>query len=799
MIVTAIFKNQGTPATGLTPTIDIWDVAAGVKVISAAAMAEVGGGLYRYSFDAYDASKEYATVCDGGAGLNAVDRYATGGTTTEGKVDQILTDTNEIQGELANGGRVDNLIDGIKAKTDNLPTDPAYQSAVEAAITSAATAIRGAEGDTLQSLSGQMDGINTMVTGIKGKTDKLPADPASQSTVLSAVTSAEANIRGADGDSLKILSDQLDGNLSAVQSIQNNTSVRIDVPERLVRPDSGSKTYRIILGLYDTEGHPQTPDSVPTIQIENVSGVERLAETAFTQFSGQAGQYYYDLAISSSSALEVLVFRVKVVEGGVTTYHRRSSEVTEFEADLNEVQANVAAIKQKTDNMPVNTTSELTTIKTGLSGVQGSLDDPSTGLAAIKGAIDTVDWTANAIKAKTDKLPADTAAELDAIDGANVTINSLLTSASYGLNALKALIDALDTNAETAARFAEIKGSGWTNQTLEQINTLLSVVKTKTDKLPADTATELNDIDAANASISSLLNNATFGLNALKTLLDAIDTNEEAAARFAEIKGAGWTSETLVQLDSLLDTIKAKTDNLPVNTATELTGLNSAIESLDDHVAQVGSDLAADHGFIQALLENATFGLAALKTLLDTINGTTTDLIITQIDDIKGSGWTNQTLVELDSLLTAIKGKTDFMPADTAQELTDIDTQVAAVRERSDRLPDDPAGQSATQAALDAAESHLNADLDAIANTMAVNQSDSQNQTAELQAELTNLINAVQSDVTFIKDIEGGRWRIVEGQMVFYKDDNTTEIARFDLLNSVGVPSVVNVFERRRA
>jgi hypothetical protein len=45
----------------------------------------------------------------------------------------ILADTNELQTDLADGGRLDLLIDGIKVKTDNLPPDPADQSLIIAA------------------------------------------------------------------------------------------------------------------------------------------------------------------------------------------------------------------------------------------------------------------------------------------------------------------------------------------------------------------------------------------------------------------------------------------------------------------------------------------------------------------------------------------------------------------------------------------------------------------------------------------------------------------------------------------
>lgn len=39
----------------------------------------------------------------------------------------------------------------------------------------------------------------------------------------------------------------------------------------------------------------------------------------------------------------------------------------------------------------------------------------------------------------------------------------------------------------------------------------------------------------------------------------------------------------------------------------------------------------------------------------------------------------------------------------------------------------------------------------------------------------------ILSDLAFVKDIEGGKWEIVGSEMVFYKADNTTEVARFSL------------------
>lgn len=49
------------------------------------------------------------------------------------------------------------LINAIKTKTDNLPSDPADQSQVEAAITTAVATIRGVDNDTLKTLSDAID------------------------------------------------------------------------------------------------------------------------------------------------------------------------------------------------------------------------------------------------------------------------------------------------------------------------------------------------------------------------------------------------------------------------------------------------------------------------------------------------------------------------------------------------------------------------------------------------------------------------------------------------------------------
>ena len=64
----------------------------------------------------------------------------------------------------------------------------------------------------------------------------------------------------------------------------------------------------------------------------------------------------------------------------------------------------------------------------------------------------------------------------------------------------------------------------------------------------------------------------------------------------------------------------------------------------------------------------------------------------------------------------------------------------------------------------------------------------------------TVILEPMSEDVTFIKNIEGGRWIIDRQtkQMIFYDESNTEEIARFNLLDGRGNPSFASVFERIR-
>ncbi len=61
---------------------------------------------------------------------------------------------------------------------------------------------------------------------------------------------------------------------------------------------------------------------------------------------------------------------------------------------------------------------------------------------------------------------------------------------------------------------------------------------------------------------------------------------------------------------------------------------------------------------------------------------------------------------------------------------------------------------------------------------------------------VSGTISQMSGTLSQLYNVSFGRWRITANQMIFYADDNSTEIARFNLFDDVGSPSMDAVFER---
>lgn len=67
-------------------------------------------------------------------------------------------------------------------------------------------------------------------------------------------------------------------------------------------------------------------------------------------------------------------------------------------------------------------------------------------------------------------------------------------------------------------------------------------------------------------------------------------------------------------------------------------------------------------------------------------------------------------------------------------------------------------------------------------------------------SETWQMVNAITGSIQALYDMSYGRWRIdkAANQMVFYKADNVTVVATFNLFDESGVPTYDGVFDRQK-
>lgn len=203
--------------------------------------------------------------------------------------------------------------------------------------------------------------------------------------------------------------------LSAVQAIQNNAGFAIPVPATLIKPSTGSNTYRVPLSIYNSNNALVDPTTnTITVGMVNQSGADRgsyLTGSSGTPATVVAtrdslGQYHVDLAIPSTAAQEELILSFAYSVGGIATSRRAVTEI------ISDVQADGFALQ--TTLIAVQTTG--TDTNTRVQDVQTKVNDPTSGLAA-------ANTLQGLIKTQTDKL-GDATIGLSAIKTA---VNSTLT------------------------------------------------------------------------------------------------------------------------------------------------------------------------------------------------------------------------------------------------------------------------------------------------------------------------------------------------------------------------------------
>jgi hypothetical protein len=128
MIYVVFFSNAGAPAPGLSPIIGVYKkVSDATDVTPVPSVSEVGGGFYKFSANPVET---LVVRLDSGGSLADADKY---------KVMQITPHDADLDAQVSTRGSQADLA-AIKAKTDNLPFDPASEGNVETHVADALAA-----------------------------------------------------------------------------------------------------------------------------------------------------------------------------------------------------------------------------------------------------------------------------------------------------------------------------------------------------------------------------------------------------------------------------------------------------------------------------------------------------------------------------------------------------------------------------------------------------------------------------------------------------------------------------------
>ena len=180
-------------------------------------------------------------------------------------------------------------------------------------------------------------------------------------------------------------------------------------------------------------------------------------------------------------------------------------------------------------------------------------------------------------------------------------VDNLLAHGTYGLSALKALIDAIDDDL------------GNSSYGLAALETLVTAVEAKLD----DGTTGLAAIRAILDALGTELGNGTYGLAALKALIDAVEAKLDDG------------TSGLDALKTLLDAIEAKLDNLtgetPVSgsvTGNWQSGTATSGETGADVVTIGANDTKKKLHSLLLSIHNFTSGGKVTVKLFMQVNGT---------------------------------------------------------------------------------------------------------------------------------------------------------------------------------
>jgi hypothetical protein len=416
--------------------------------------------------------------------------------------------------------------------------------------------------------------------------------------------------------------------------------------------------YRVTFPIFDADGDLVSSAAGLDSEVSKDGGAFSDCTSEATEI-GSSGMYYLDLTNTEMNADTVAIIIQTSTSGAKTTpivlYPEEAGDIrvnvtqlgssTQSATDLKDfaddgydpstdkVQG-VVLVDTTTTNTDMAGTdnaalaSALTTaqndldILTGADGATLATSQPNyapataSALTTHDGKLDTVDTVVDAIKAKTDNLPADPASETN-VDANETKIDTLTTNVGNLNNLSAAEVNAeVDTALNTA-----IPG-------LPTANSINERVKAIDDKLPSGTISDFDE-SSNNVDLNADQSSVTIGTVTTNTDMRGTDNAATAVALAtaqadldnpgqykADVSGLA-TASALTTVDTVVDAIKAKTDNLPDGISK-----NTALNNFEFFMTDASDDISGKTGLtITATRSIDGAAFAACTNLASEVSG----------------------------------------------------------------------------------------------------------------------------------------------------------------------------------
>jgi len=240
---------------------------------------------------------------------------------------------------------------------------------------------------------------------------------------------------------------------SSIDGISNNVNTAVSIPSKMLRPASGEASipYKIYVNVYDSNGNMEDPDD------QDAGAGTAMVSVAAEDESGNSRDS--NVSGLDSSTQGGLNWMTRVSEGRFSCIYTVADthDIEQLNFSFGYEESGQARIVDRTSII----TSQLD-IEDAVNEIYSEVTNATYGLSALKTLLDTVDGKIDTVDTVVDSIEA----KVDIIDGVVDNNYSLLTNGTYGLSALKDLIDAVQSNVSgQAIDLSEIKGAGFNTST----------------------------------------------------------------------------------------------------------------------------------------------------------------------------------------------------------------------------------------------------------------------------------------------------------------------------------------------